>query len=63
MYDRLRDLIIEGQFGSRPGGDGTGRKKGAEAVAAAEKRKEETPRRQAMPKTARGLRRLIRRRG
>jgi hypothetical protein len=31
MYDRLRDLIIEAQFGSRPGGDGTGQLKGAES--------------------------------
>jgi hypothetical protein len=38
MYDRLRDLIIEGQFGSRPGGDGTGALKGAESRAAAAKK-------------------------
>ena len=62
MYDRIKYLLIgEGQFGSRPGSDGTGRKKGAEAVAAVEKRKEETPRRESMPKTSKGLRRLIRR--
>ena len=31
MYDRLLDIIIEGQFGSRPGGDRTGQLKGAES--------------------------------
>ena len=45
MYDRLRDLIIEAQFGSRPGGDGTGALKGAESRAAAAKR---------LPNTAQG---------
>ena len=45
MYDRLRDLIIEAQFGSRPGGDGTGALKGAESRAAAAER---------LPNTAQG---------
>jgi hypothetical protein len=32
MYDRLKDLLVnEAQFGSRPGGDGSGEKKGKEA--------------------------------
>jgi hypothetical protein len=62
MYDRLKDLLVnENQFSSRPGGDGTGRKKGAEAVSAVEKRKETTSRRQSMPEKAEDLRRLIRR--
>ena len=45
MYDRLRDLIVEGQFGSRPGGDKTGALKGAESKAAAAER---------LPNTAQG---------
>ena len=53
-------MLGENQFASRPGGDGTGRQKGAEAVVAAEKKKEQKPSREAMPKTAGGLRRLIR---
>jgi len=32
MYDRLKDLLVnENQFSSRPGGDGSGEKKGKEA--------------------------------
>jgi len=34
MYDRLLDLLSENQFSSRPGGDGSGRRKGIESVRA-----------------------------
>lgn len=60
MYDRIKDLLIgEGQFDSRPGGDKSGRRKGMESVIASQVNKERKPRREPMPKTARGLKGAI----
>ena len=70
MYDRLRDLIVEGQFGSRPGGDGSGRRKGIQSARASRTLKRDraifkippskrTPEQQASRKRAVKLRRYL----